>query len=503
MFEGLLKAALMVMLAHQAAHAVVQLTADVRRISTTNGTMAIFRCTADQNQMYFLNHVLTWSKIGRDGRERYLSINWDLVQHGKDGKYAITSNTITEPTAQKSQGKAKMYFVLGKTALHPTDHGEYICRLFDFDRNLLAEEHIPVSIFDNGLYLSPYKIESDSGQDVAISCMFNTSGTSDAKIVLKHIRSDGVSRKLEYHGELFEQQRTPEKYNITQTTFSDGLQQNVLTIKAPNVSDQGFILCELENKSQVISSTKASFTVDAVKLKVTPRYFLNVPMDSVAHFKCACDIIDIERCKNNEFAWAIVKFDKSGKQYIYKNGQLLNNNDTDYEITKGDNGSSVNLTIHGIKIKENEGDFVCFLYNSSTGKEIAHASIPVSVIPLSLVALSLTDNYPSVIRFLCTLSGSLWDANYFDDHKMVWSRVKDRNETKIASNAVLERSLDPLKYQLQFSSQRYYSILDIKDVVENDYGDYRCKLINIHSGKVILQKILGMYGQGNITMFAN
>ena len=56
-----------------------------------NATMAFFYCKAGKGQLFYLNHVLTWSKRGRDGREKYLSINYDLVQHGKNMGYHVES----------------------------------------------------------------------------------------------------------------------------------------------------------------------------------------------------------------------------------------------------------------------------------------------------------------------------------------------------------------------------------------------------------------------------
>ena len=64
--------------------------------------------------MYYLNHVVTWSKIGRDGREVYLSLNWDLVQEGTNSQYIITSQVYNDGP-NNSTPIMYMYFVLGKT----------------------------------------------------------------------------------------------------------------------------------------------------------------------------------------------------------------------------------------------------------------------------------------------------------------------------------------------------------------------------------------------------
>lgn len=71
----------------------VTLEASATFLREGNKTMAFFYCKTGKSQLYFLNHVLTWSKIGQDGRERYLSINWDLVQHGKNMGYHVESRT--------------------------------------------------------------------------------------------------------------------------------------------------------------------------------------------------------------------------------------------------------------------------------------------------------------------------------------------------------------------------------------------------------------------------
>ena len=37
--------------------------------------------------------------------------------------------------------------ILRLSDLTPEDHGEYICRLYDFDRNVMAERRVPVSVY--------------------------------------------------------------------------------------------------------------------------------------------------------------------------------------------------------------------------------------------------------------------------------------------------------------------------------------------------------------------
>lgn len=65
--------------------------------------------------MYYLNHIITWSKIGRDGRETYLSLNWDLVDSGLSPQYVISSQVFNEWSNNGTTATVGMYFVLGKT----------------------------------------------------------------------------------------------------------------------------------------------------------------------------------------------------------------------------------------------------------------------------------------------------------------------------------------------------------------------------------------------------
>ena len=81
-----------------------------------NLTIPMFRCTANSvghNMSYFLGHLITWSKIGMDGREKYLTINWDLTIQGKKENYIVSSDLMGSPS-MSSPMPSKLYFILTK-----------------------------------------------------------------------------------------------------------------------------------------------------------------------------------------------------------------------------------------------------------------------------------------------------------------------------------------------------------------------------------------------------
>ncbi|KAL4222470.1 hypothetical protein ACF0H5_018510 [Mactra antiquata] len=475
----------------------VKLKADVIYIQNENITSAIFRCSAGQGHMFYLNHIITWSKIGRDGQEVYLSLNWDIVPEGKKLEYAVSSQVYTETTSGNPDASPEMYFVLGKHELTPEDHGEFICRLHDFERNLLAEESIPIIVFDDGLAISPYKIEGDVGKDIAINCMQNTS-VSNNTVDIHHVTTTGGSSKIIENGVL-NNSSLVQKYDFMTRSNGDSIVHNILTLKGAKQEDGGYYVCEMNTGTTGIVSTNASITIGAPKLKVSPLYYLQVPSDSVANFKCECDVMDTAACINNNIVWSLVNTTSGMTKHIYKGGKLLDTSGL-YEATVGHNKSSVNLTINGVNSNE-EGDYVCTLEDKTTGNQLATASIPVTIIPVSLGAMSLIDDFPANIRFLCTLSGAMWDSHYFDDHELSWVRVKDGITVQLASNGILNKSLDA-RYSVIFDGRRYYSVLAISAVTLSDYGDYKCVLSNKHTGNVLSEQVLKMYGEGNITLFS-
>ena len=76
---------------------------------TDNATVGFFQCTAYKNQTFFLNHVMSWSKIGNDGKEKFLSLNWQLVQDAAHPEYSISSNAY-----KVSNESSNFYFTLIK-----------------------------------------------------------------------------------------------------------------------------------------------------------------------------------------------------------------------------------------------------------------------------------------------------------------------------------------------------------------------------------------------------
>lgn len=151
----------------------MKLEANASFLKDGNTTMAFFYCKAGKSQLFYLNHVLTWSKIGRDGRERYLSINWDLVQHGKNMGYhvetrtenisfaSIQGNIIDDPVVfilWKKGGYHLNWMVIPYKVLTNVQKFEQCCLTNSFSRSIplnmlkriliLREEikHIPTTI---------------------------------------------------------------------------------------------------------------------------------------------------------------------------------------------------------------------------------------------------------------------------------------------------------------------------------------------------------------------
>ncbi|XP_060565957.1 uncharacterized protein LOC132724982 [Ruditapes philippinarum] len=484
------------------AHSLVRLKADVEYYPNGNTTSALFRCSAGQGHMYYLNHIITWSRIGRDGREVYLSLNWDLVQEGSTSQYIITSRLYNEGPNNGTKSSPIMYFVLGKTEITSDDHGEYICRLHDYDRNVIDEYRIPILVFDKGITLSPYKIAADAGSDIAINCMQNTSASNGSHIALHHVTKDGVSNTIVDGGKIVTGNLT-KRYDFVSRNNGNGILHNIVTLKSTSTTDDGHIVCEMRNGSQIVTETNATLSIAVPKLTVSPLYFLKVPEDAVAHFKCECSIQDTAACIDNDMVWSFVNTTTGVKTPIYKRGKLLDNSSV-YEIHISQNGSAINLTVQGLKMPFYEvGEYVCSLEEKSTGNEITQATIPVSITPINMGALALLDDYPASIRLLCTMSGSTWDNHYFDDHKMSWVYDKDGTSQKVASNGALETGYSVDKFSMMFDSRRYYSILTIKSVEKKDYGDYNCQLTNNYSGTILMTEKLKMYGRGNITIFSS
>jgi len=81
------------------------------------------------------------------------------------------------------------------------------------------------------------------------------------------------------------------------------------------------------------------------------------------------------------------------------------------------------------------------------------------------MALTETVNNLLNVRLLCILSGTTWDAHYYDTHNIVWVRSRDGVNTRLATNAAMTSTLDKQKYVLVFDTKHNYSILTI-------YGKY-------------------------------
>lgn len=51
-----------------------------------------------------------------------------------------------------------IFIVLIFSELTPEDHGEYICRLHDFDRNVLAQQSVPIIVFGKTCFVTEMSI---------------------------------------------------------------------------------------------------------------------------------------------------------------------------------------------------------------------------------------------------------------------------------------------------------------------------------------------------------
>ncbi|WAQ94062.1 hypothetical protein MAR_006533 [Mya arenaria] len=481
-------------------NALVKLDASLKTSIKGNTTEALFYCRANKGQLYYLNHVLTWSKVSRDGRERYLSINWDLVQHGGNMGYAIRSQFEHGDifnTAIKDLIQQPVVFVLGKDKLVSEDHGEYICRVHDFDRNLVAEGSVPVTVYENGIALWPYRIVASTGKDVGISCKHNTTATGGGLVVLRHVKSDGSSTTVVKDGKLVE---TSDKYGFTTQTNNTSLEHNVLTIRNLTSEDEGNLVCELTSAGIVTATTQAPISVDAIKLKVTPLFFLEVPHDAEAQFMCECDVGFEKYCLGNDLRWSHSDQKTGNVTEVVTGGNSLGD-PTHYEIISGAGGSSKNLTIHGVKV--GDSDYICSLHDQMSGKLLAQAFVPVSVIPVTLRTMAMTekDVDGENAKLLCALSGTMWDSHYFDTHSLVW-RIKAKNVvTDVATNGVLDPSVDKQRYNLHLDQINKYSIITIKGITEADHGEYTCELMNTNSKDKLGHKTIRMFGKADTSRF--
>lgn len=77
------------------------------------------------------------------------------------------------------------------------------------------------------------------------------------------------------------------------------------------------------------------------------------------------------------------------------------------------------------------------------------------------MALMENNNDIHNIRLLCILSGTTWDAHYFDTHNIVWVRRRSGDAQTIATNGLLADFIDKTRYVLVFDTKHNYSILTI------------------------------------------
>ena len=70
-----------------------------------------------------------------------------------------------------------------------------------------------------------------------------------------------------------------------------------------------------------------------------------MPVDSIAHFRCACATKDVKACRKHSMAWTFTNKHTGKSTVIYKDG-MVKGNPTLYEVIEGVDGS-LNLTING------------------------------------------------------------------------------------------------------------------------------------------------------------
>jgi len=105
--------------------------------------------------------------------------------------------------------------------------------------------------------------------------------------------------------------------------------------------------------------------VTGLKLKVTPLFFLEVPHDAEARFRCECNTGNEQVCLDNDFRWSHSNQQTGNQTDVYRDGKLLGD-PVVYEVTS-ENRTSQNLTIHGKWELFHETDLM--LYSNISNKQ--------------------------------------------------------------------------------------------------------------------------------------
>ncbi|KAL3832355.1 hypothetical protein ACJMK2_024007, partial [Sinanodonta woodiana] len=465
-----------------------RLEAKLTEVSTNNKKSGFFHCSTNEGQNFFLTHALTWSKIGKDGKEKFLSVNWQLVDEALYPSYYITSTNDVS--------SANFFFALTKDNLVPDDNGEYVCRLFDAKKVLKAEKRVTVIVFDDGLAMSPYRVDGTSGQAVAINCMSNEIDSdfySNHTVYISHVNKAGKIKRLSENDKILGTATDGHLYNITNWSDESGIRYFVLTVKGLSKSDEGMFICGIENRTgNTIAVTNISVIVDAPKLRISPMFNIQIPTDMYASFQCACLPGYLEYCENNTLTWSLTgRFDKTVQNI--SSGDTLFGDPVLYNITQV--GSSVNMSLLSAVDNKTEGDFTCSLKDEN-GNELASTSVPVTISPITLEALAVTDDYPTSVRLVCAVGGTAWSRRYMSFHTLTWCHRKDGVETVISTNGKLSETMLPQKYTLLFDASSHFVILDISNLKPEDNGEYLCRLDNIKTGIMVREKNVNITGKG-------
>ncbi|KAL3832354.1 hypothetical protein ACJMK2_024006 [Sinanodonta woodiana] len=464
-----------------------RLEVKLTEVSTSNKRSGFFHCSTNERQNFFLNNALTWSKIGKDGKEKLISVNWQLVEKALHSSYSIASTTDVSST--------KTVFILTKDNLTTEDNGEYVCRILDSHKNSKAEERVTVLVFDNGLAISPYRVEGTTGQAVAINCMSNEINPdfyTNHVVYMSHIDKFGNIQRLSENDTLVDSAINGTLYDIIYKTDENGIRHYVLTVKGLSKYVEGVFICGIENKTgDTVAVTNISVKVDAPKLKISPMYNIQIPTDMNANFQCTCLPAYTEYCQNYTLSWSLIGRSDRSFQNISSGNQLLGDPQL-YNITQA--GSAINMSILAAVDDQTEGDFICSL-KDDYGDELASTSVPVTISPITLGALATTNDYPTNVRLLCAVGGTAGSRRYMSFHTLIWSHRNHGVETTISRNEHLAKSMDPHKYSVSFDASSHYVILDISNLRPDDNGEYICRLDNSKTGNVIREKHVEITGK--------
>lgn len=87
-----------------------------------------------------------------------------------------------------------------------------------------------MTVTDQGLALTPYRIDTKSGIDVTINCQHNVTATGGGSISIDHVTNDGDRTRVT---RIFSDGKaTSRRYETSTKSAADGVQYNFVTIKS-------------------------------------------------------------------------------------------------------------------------------------------------------------------------------------------------------------------------------------------------------------------------------